>query len=84
MTVCPSRSMSRRSGRAIEAVRARRQEVHDADDPVGGTDRRRTNVTPIPLLIGDGDSALPVLDSTRILARSALREAARDNTRRGT
>jgi aspartate racemase len=39
--------------------------------------------TEIPLLIGDGDSMLPVLDSTRILARSALREVARDNTRRG-
>jgi len=29
----------------------------------------------IPLLIGDGDSSLPTLDSTRILARAALREA---------
>lgn len=33
--------------------------------------------TEIPLLIGDGDSSLPTLDSTRILARAALREAAR-------
>jgi aspartate racemase len=31
--------------------------------------------TEIPLLIGDSDSSLPILDSTRILARSALRAA---------
>jgi aspartate racemase len=31
--------------------------------------------TEIPLLISDSDSPLPVLDSTRILARAALREA---------
>jgi len=31
--------------------------------------------TEIPLLIGDDDSSLPTLDSTRILARAALREA---------
>jgi len=31
--------------------------------------------TEIPLLIGDADSPLPVLDSTRILARAALRRA---------
>ncbi|MFZ0890012.1 MAG: amino acid racemase [Candidatus Binataceae bacterium] len=31
--------------------------------------------TEIPLLIGEADSALPTLDSTRILARAALREA---------
>jgi aspartate racemase len=34
--------------------------------------------TEIPLLIGPGDSALPTLDSTRLLARGALREAAAD------
>lgn len=33
--------------------------------------------TEIPLLIGDEDSPLPTLDSTRLLARAALREAAR-------
>jgi aspartate racemase len=33
--------------------------------------------TEIPLLITQKDSALPILDSTRILARAALREAAR-------
>jgi aspartate racemase len=31
--------------------------------------------TEIPLLIGEKDSSLPILDSTRILARAALREA---------
>ena len=33
--------------------------------------------TEIPLLISPADSPLPVLDSTRILARAALREAMR-------
>ncbi|HEX4996563.1 MAG TPA: aspartate/glutamate racemase family protein, partial [Methylomirabilota bacterium] len=31
--------------------------------------------TEFPLLIGDADSPLPTLDSTRILARAALRAA---------
>jgi aspartate racemase len=34
--------------------------------------------TEIPLLVSDSDSSLPTLDSTRILARAALREATRD------
>ena len=34
--------------------------------------------TEIPLLLSQADSPLPVLDSTRILARAALREATRD------
>lgn len=34
--------------------------------------------TEIPLLINDSDSPLPTLDSTRILARAALRESTRD------
>jgi len=34
--------------------------------------------TEIPLLIGAADSPLPVLDSTRILARAALRQATAD------
>jgi aspartate racemase len=34
--------------------------------------------TEIPLLISDSDSPLPTLDSTRILARAALREALHD------
>lgn len=33
--------------------------------------------TEFPLLIGEADSPLPILDSTRILARAALREAVR-------
>jgi aspartate racemase len=39
-----------------------------------GSDAVVLGCTEIPLLIGDDDSALPVLDSTRILARAALRE----------
>jgi aspartate racemase len=31
--------------------------------------------TEFPLLISDGDSSLPILDSTRILARAAVRAA---------
>lgn len=48
-----------------------------------GSDAVVLGCTEIPLLIGDDDSALPVLDSTRILARAALREvrAARDEER---
>jgi len=44
-------------------------------------DRSRTYVlgcTEIPLLVSESDSPLPALDSTRILARAALREATRD------
>jgi aspartate racemase len=33
--------------------------------------------TEIPLLVNDGNSPLPVLDSTRLLARAALRQATR-------
>ena len=43
-----------------------------------GSDAVVLGCTEIPLLISERDSALPILDSTRILARSALREAARD------
>jgi len=38
--------------------------------------------TEIPLLIGEADSPLPVLDSTRILAQAALREAAMEQGER--
>ena len=41
-----------------------------------GSDAVVLGCTEIPLLIGDADSALPTLDSTRLLARAALREAA--------
>lgn len=42
-----------------------------------GCDAVVLGCTEFPLLIGQADSALPVLDSTRILARAALREAQR-------
>jgi aspartate racemase len=34
--------------------------------------------TELPLLLTDAESPLPVLDSTRVLARAAIREAARE------
>ena len=40
-----------------------------------GCDAIALSCTEIPLLIGDADSPLPTLDSTRILARAALRAA---------
>jgi aspartate racemase len=42
-----------------------------------GCDAVALSCTEIPLLIGDEHSPLPTLDSTRILARAALSEAAR-------
>ncbi len=42
-----------------------------------GIDAAVLACTEIPLIIGDADSPLPTLDSTRILARAALREAVR-------
>jgi len=41
-----------------------------------GSDGVVLGCTEIPLIIDDRDSSLPTLDSTRILARAALREAA--------
>ncbi|HET8948818.1 MAG TPA: amino acid racemase [Candidatus Polarisedimenticolia bacterium] len=41
----------------------------------GGADAVILGCTEIPLLVGPEDSPLPVLDSTRLLARAALREA---------
>ncbi len=41
-----------------------------------GCDAVALACTEIPLLIGEADSPLPILDSTRILARAALGEAA--------
>jgi aspartate racemase len=40
-----------------------------------GCDAVVLGCTEIPLLVNDGNSPLPVLDSTRLLARAALREA---------
>jgi aspartate racemase len=45
---------------------------------VQGCDAVVLGCTEIPLLIGDGDSPLPALDSTRTLARAALRHALAD------
>jgi aspartate racemase len=47
-----------------------------------GDDAVVLGCTEIPLLITDTDSPLPTLDSTRILARAALREAVRQPTDR--
>ena len=44
-----------------------------------GCDAVVLGCTEIPLLIGEGDSPLPAIDSTRTLARAALREATRDS-----
>ncbi len=43
-----------------------------------GCDAVALSCTEIPLLVGEADSPLPVLDSTRALARAALREAVRN------
>lgn len=42
-----------------------------------GCDAVALSCTEIPLLISEADSSLPILDSTRLLARAALREAAK-------
>lgn len=43
-----------------------------------GCDAVILGCTEIPLIINDGNSPLPTLDSTRLLARAALRRAERD------
>jgi aspartate racemase len=48
-----------------------------ADGRHHGCDAAVLGCTEFPLLISQADSVLPILDSTRILARAALREAAR-------
>jgi aspartate racemase len=50
--------------------------IHDLGDK--GCDAVALACTEIPLLISSTDSPLPILDSTRILARAALREAILD------
>ena len=40
-----------------------------------GCDAVVLGCTEIPLIINDGNSALPTLDSTRLLARAALKRA---------
>jgi len=41
----------------------------------GGCDAVLLGCTEIPLILNDANSPLPVLDSTRLLARAALRRA---------
>ncbi len=48
-----------------------------------GCDAVILGCTEIPLIIGDHNSALPTLDSTRLLARAALRRALDPNTQSG-
>lgn len=45
-----------------------------------GCDAVALGCTELPLVIRDGNSPLPALDSTRLLARAALRLAVRDET----
>ena len=64
-------------GRFEESARAYfKQVIQEGRD--GGCDAVVLGCTEFPLLIGDGDSPLPTLDSTRILARAALRAAVRE------
>lgn len=82
--VIPSADQRRRIDQVIydELVYGRfendaKQDYQDIIRGLGerGCDAVVLGCTEIPLLISEGDSALPVLDSTRILARAALREA---------
>jgi aspartate racemase len=50
-----------------------------ADGQHRGCDAAVLGCTEFPLLISEADSVLPILDSTRILARAALREAVRQD-----
>lgn len=63
-------------GRFEEPARSYFRQVI-AESQGRGTDAAVLGCTEIPLLISDADSPLPTLDSTRILARAALREAVR-------
>lgn len=61
-------------GRFEEPARSYFRQVI-AESQTRGTDAAVLGCTEIPLLLSDADSPLPTLDSTRILARAALREA---------
>jgi aspartate racemase len=63
------------NGRFEPAARSLFRDVI-ADGQRRGTDAAVLGCTEIPLVVSEADSPLPVLDSTRILARPALREAA--------
>jgi aspartate racemase len=47
-----------------------------------GCDAVVLGCTEIPLIISDANSPLPTLDSTRLLARAALRRAVQERPRR--
>ena len=47
----------------------------------GGCDAVVLGCTEIPLIINDANSPLPTLDSTRLLARAALKRAAEDRSK---
>ena len=64
-------------GRLDEASRSYFRTVIDALG-ARGCDAVVLGCTEIPLLITDADSPLPVIDSTRTLARAAIREATRN------
>ena len=64
-------------GRLVPESLAYLQEVIDGL-ATKGCDGVALACTEIPLLIGESESPLPVLDSTRILARAALRQATLD------
>ena len=62
------------NGRFTDATRAYFSGII-ADGRHRGCDSVALACTEFPLLIGEADSVLPILDSTRILARAALRAA---------
>ncbi len=64
-------------GRFTDSTRSYFQSVI-ADGQRRGCDAVALSCTEFPLLIREGESPLPTLDSTRLLARAALREAIRD------
>ena len=61
------RRLQARGGRLLSAVIARLKDE--------GCDAVVLGCTEIPLIMNDDNSPLPTLDSTRLLARAALRRA---------
>ncbi|HET8533341.1 MAG TPA: amino acid racemase [Methylomirabilota bacterium] len=66
-------------GRFEDSTRAYFSHVID-EARARGCDAAILGCTEFPLLIGEADSSLPTLDSTRILARAALRAAVDDSS----
>jgi aspartate racemase len=64
-------------GKFTESTRTVFREII-AEGKRQGSDAVILGCTEIPLLIDDRDSSLPTIDSTRILARAAIREAQKD------